>query len=199
MEESSPGPFGEQESLNVEQSDSMAHEERGSAEVIMELEPPLQQSSSPIGHDAEVNAESLPHMGPDVRRSGRVRRAPVKFKDYEVEGLVNPSKEPSTISQEVQAAVAKVMSHEHDSCITFESLFTLPQEEQTDQHPLIGMKSIMDPDTLYLWEARKEKDFPKFLEAMQKEIDDHTKEGHWKLVRRSKLPKAPRCCQLCGV
>jgi hypothetical protein len=41
MEESSPGPFGEQESLNVEQSDSMAHEERGSAEVIMELEPPL--------------------------------------------------------------------------------------------------------------------------------------------------------------
>jgi len=31
MEESSPGPFGEQESLNVEQSDSMAHEERGSA------------------------------------------------------------------------------------------------------------------------------------------------------------------------
>jgi hypothetical protein len=41
----------------------------------------------------------------------------------------------------------------------------------------------MDPDTLYLWEARKEKGFPKFLEAMQTEIDDHTKEGHWKLVR----------------
>ena len=47
-------------------------------------------------------------MGPDVRRSGRVRRVPIKFKDYEVEGLVNPSKEPSTISQEVQAAVAQV-------------------------------------------------------------------------------------------
>jgi len=89
----------------------------------------------------------------------------------------------------VQAAVAQVMSHEHDSCIAFESLFTLAQEEQTDQHPLLGMKSIMDPDSLYLWEARKEKDFPNFLEAMQKEIDDPTKEGHWKLVRQSKLPK----------
>jgi hypothetical protein len=87
MEESSPGSLGEQEFLNVEQSDSMAHEERGSAEVIVELEPPLQQSSPPIGHDAEVDAESSPHMGPDVRRSGRVRRASIKFKDYEVEGL----------------------------------------------------------------------------------------------------------------
>jgi hypothetical protein len=108
MEESSPGSLGEQEFLNVEQRDSMAHEERGSAEVSMELEPILQQNSPPIGHVAEVNTESLPHMGPDVRISGRVRRAPIKFIDYEVEGLVNPSKEPSTISQEVQAAVAQV-------------------------------------------------------------------------------------------
>jgi hypothetical protein len=49
-------------------------------------------------------------MGPDVRRGGRVCRVPIKFKEYEVEGLVNPSKEPSTISQEVQEAVAQVMS-----------------------------------------------------------------------------------------
>jgi hypothetical protein len=32
----------------------------------------------------------------------------------------------------------------------------------------------MDPDTLYLWEAKKEKGFSKFLEAK----DDHTKEGY---------------------
>jgi hypothetical protein len=55
MEESSPGPLGEQEFLNVEQRDRMAHEERGSAELIVELEP-LQQSSPPIGHDAEAFA-----------------------------------------------------------------------------------------------------------------------------------------------
>jgi len=110
MEKSSSGPLGEQEVTNVEQRDSMAHEEQGSAEVSMELEPTLQQNSPPIGHDAEVNIEGSPHMGPDVRRGGRVCRVPIKFKEYEVEGLVNPSKEPSTISQEVQEAVAQVMS-----------------------------------------------------------------------------------------
>lgn len=36
----------------------------------------------------------------------------------------------------------------------------------------------MDPNTLYLLEVRKEKAVPKFLEAMQAEIDDHTGEGH---------------------
>jgi hypothetical protein len=52
----------------------------------------------------------------------------------------------------------------------------------------LSMKSITDPDTLYLWQARKEPDFPKFMEAMQKEIDAHTKGGHWKIMRRSELP-----------
>jgi hypothetical protein len=41
---------------------------------------------------------------------------------------------------------------------------------------------------LYLWEARKEPDFPKFLDAMQKEIDEHTKGGHWKIMKRTELP-----------
>jgi hypothetical protein len=100
----------------------------------------------------------------------------------------------------VQAAVAQVLAHEENSCIAFESLFTLEAEEQHDQHPLLGMQSIMDPDTLYLWEARKEKDFPKILEAMQKEIDDHAREGHRKLVSQSKLPKGatvlPAVCSM---
>jgi hypothetical protein len=58
------------------------------------------------------------------------------------------------------------------------------------QDPIaIAMKSVADPGIFYLWEARKEDDFPKFLEAMQKEVDDHTREGHWKLVRRRDVPK----------
>jgi hypothetical protein len=36
----------------------------------MELEPPLQQNSPPISHDAEANIENPPHAGPDVRRNG---------------------------------------------------------------------------------------------------------------------------------
>jgi len=51
-----------------------------------------------------------------------------------------------------------------------------------------AMKSVHDPDTMYLWEARKEADYPQFLEAMQKEIDDHTKREHWKLCQHSQVP-----------
>ena len=50
------------------------------------------------------------------------------------------------------------------------------------------MKSVHDPDTMYLWEARKEADYPQFLEAVQKEIDDHTKREHWKLCQHSQVP-----------
>jgi hypothetical protein len=50
------------------------------------------------------------------------------------------------------------------------------------------MKSIHDSDTMYLWEAKKEKDYPQFLEPMQKEVDDHTKREHWNLCKHSQVP-----------
>jgi hypothetical protein len=53
---------------------------------------------------------------------------------------------------------------------------------------VLAQKPIADPDMLYLWQARKEPDFPRFMEAMQKEIDDHTKGGHWEIMRKSELP-----------
>jgi hypothetical protein len=87
----------------------------------------------------------------NVRRSSRARRPPAHFADY--------------------------VPHEQ---IAFEALHqtlgSLPMEDT-----VMAMKSIHDPDTMYLWEAKKEKDYPQFLEAMQKEIDDHTKREHWKL------------------
>jgi hypothetical protein len=52
----------------------------------------------------------------------------------------------------------------------------------------MAMKCLHDPDTMYLWEAKTEKDYLQFLEAMQKEIDDHTKRGHWKLSKRNQVP-----------
>lgn len=49
------------------------------------------------------------------------------------------------------------------------------------------MKATSDPDTLYLWEAKKEPDYEKFQEAMQKEIEGHTQRGNWKLRLCSSL------------
>ena len=40
------------------------------------------------------------------------------------------------------------------------------------QNPLYTYKDTSDPDTLYLYQAIKTKDKPKFRKAMQKEIDD---------------------------
>ena len=46
-----------------------------------------------------------------------------------------------------------------------------------------------DPDTMYLHEAMKQPDKKQFVEAMEKEIQDHSKRKHWELVHRSTIPK----------
>jgi hypothetical protein len=57
--------------------------------------------------------------------------------------------------------------------IAFETLHfsVFPEEE----NPIVDMASIYDSDTLYLWEAPKQTDFPMFQKVMQKVINDHTK------------------------
>ncbi len=65
--------------------------------------------------------------------------------------------------------------------VAFESLFQFTEEPP---QKVQAMKAIHDPDTLYLWEAMKESDADKFLEAMQQEVDDHTNRKHWELCKR---------------
>jgi len=57
--------------------------------------------------------------------------------------------------------------------------------------PLLAYKAVCqsDPDTMYLWQAMKQADWPRFRSAMQKEIDDHTSRGHWKIIKRSDVPE----------
>jgi hypothetical protein len=42
---------------------------------------------------------------------------------------------------------------------------------------------------MYLWQAMKQADWPQFKQAMKDEINDHTSRGHWKLIKRTQLPK----------
>ena len=63
-----------------------------------------------------------------------------------------------------------------------------PFDENELSHPFLFAASS-DPDTLYYHQAMKEKDAPQFRQAMQKELDDHTKNGHWKIIRRADVPK----------
>jgi hypothetical protein len=58
-------------------------------------------------------------------------------------------------------------------------------------NPLMACKAVRasDPDTMYLWQAMKQTDWPQFKQAMQDEINDHTSRAHWKLIGRTQLPK----------
>jgi hypothetical protein len=56
-------------------------------------------------------------------------------------------------------------------------------------NPIFAFAASADPDTMYLKEAMRQPDREKFIEAMKKEIQDHTDNKHWKLVRRSFIPK----------
>jgi hypothetical protein len=42
---------------------------------------------------------------------------------------------------------------------------------------------------MYLKEAMRQPDREKFIEAMKKEINDHTDNKHWRIVHRSTIPK----------
>jgi len=47
--------------------------------------------------------------------------------------------------------------------------------------------SLADSDTMYLKEAMRQPDKDKFLEAMVKEIDDHTRRGHWRVTTKAEM------------
>jgi hypothetical protein len=52
----------------------------------------------------------------------------------------------------------------------------------------ISFKANADPDTLYMHEAMRAPDADKFKEAMKKEINEHTRKGHWKVIKKSDVP-----------
>ena len=49
--------------------------------------------------------------------------------------------------------------------------------------------SIADNDTMYLREAMQQEDRAHFLEAMVKEISDHTKRGHWRITTKEEMKR----------
>ena len=62
-------------------------------------------------------------------------------------------------------------------------------QESWIEQQLLAYKASTDPDTMYYHQAMKEPDKEQFLAAIDKECEAHFKEGDYKLVKRSKLPK----------
>jgi hypothetical protein len=56
--------------------------------------------------------------------------------------------------------------------------------ESNTEHPLLfAFAASADPDTMYLHEAMRQPDRLQFIEAMKKEVEDHTKHKNWRVVR----------------
>jgi hypothetical protein len=77
----------------------------------------------------------------------------------------------------------------------FNATLTADDDDKTacDDNPLLfAFAASADPDTMYLHEAMKQPDRNKFMEAMQKEINDHTENGHWRIVPQ-RYANSPSC------
>jgi len=66
------------------------------------------------------------------------------------------------------------------------------EELEIDKAHPIAYAASNDPDTLHLHQALREPDANEFRKAMQKEIEDHERRGHWVLVLRTDIPPGTR-------
>ena len=83
-----------------------------------------------------------------------------------------------------------------DTDLEIHKLFTEAATEQLNlqdqQLDPVAFATSADPDIMHLHQALKEPDQDKFIKAMDKKVQDHVKQGHWKIVHRSKVPEDQR-------
>ena len=125
------------------------------------------------GPTADADAQPGPADAGNTgqRRSGRIRHATQKYQE--------------SLQQRADGIVLYFTSHETIDPRQYQEEQLLNQFE-TDP---IAFKATADPDTMYLHEAMKEPDAQQFKEAMIKEVNEHTENGHWEVVPRSTVPE----------
>jgi len=105
--------------------------------------------------------QPLPPLPPEpIRRSNRERHPPAWHRDYvPTDAVAMPT--------------------------LFEP--ALDATQNIPENPLLALKAARqsDPDTMYLWQAMKQPDWMQFKQAMQDEVNAHTINGHWTLVKCS--------------
>ena len=62
------------------------------------------------------------------------------------------------------------------------------QDIEERQDPIRAYAASADPDTMYLHQAMKEPDKSEFIKAMKEEVEQHTKNKVWTLVKRKDIP-----------
>ena len=106
------------------------------------------------------------------RRSARIRGQPrPNYAEPDLKKRYDWAAMEATIEQTLQYHVA------------FEAVKEWLEEEQH-----FAFAASKDPDTMYYHEAMKEPDKKEFLKAMEKEVQSHTDNGVWELVRKEDVP-----------
>ena len=60
---------------------------------------------------------------------------------------------------------------------------------------IVSFKATIDPDTLYLHQAMKTLDWPKFRIAIQTEMDDRIEGKNLSVIQKSKILRQPQYSQ----
>jgi hypothetical protein len=70
-----------------------------------------------------------------------------------------------------------------------EVTFMTISEESKELKEVFALAASKDPDTMYYHEAMREPDREEFKGAMKKEVEAHTKNEVWELIKKSAVPK----------
>jgi hypothetical protein len=93
------------------------------------------------------------------------------------------------IKRYIEVIMAEIINQEIEGEIfSFQALFT-QDDEFIRNNGLLAFKAKADPDTMYLHQALKEPDREKFIQAMEKEVEQQVQKGVYSIIKRSEVPK----------
>jgi hypothetical protein len=93
------------------------------------------------------------------------------------------------ISTNKENPTSNIVNNYINKCLTvpYEAMATFIDSDYN--HEIYAHAASKDPDIMYLHEAQKQPDWPKFQQAMKKEVDGQMSNGNLKLIHIDDVPK----------
>ena len=171
------------EPMQVSEGDTAPREQADTGQEQDQLQQP-EPEQAPILPEQErvTEGRSDQESSDETQTAGRTRSG------QKVQSAERPDDVYSTLLHAMTTEIenATSTSDVKGEMFCLQSMF--PHREDNDAD-IYAMKATADPDTMYLHEALREPDRDKFVQAMQKEMDDQMANGNYDLMRRSDVPK----------
>ncbi len=160
---------------------------------------PFPVAVPPVSEDVDTPANAVDHSD-GLRRSKRNRKTTSRYLDpadasgayrrsltflsnlfHDVPGPVN------TYVAFKSSLVASAQSHQARLQFSDQAMDLNCDGSINSMHPLSYATQSVDNESYHFHEAMKQPDREDFLRAMEKELDDHHNNKHWKLILRSEI------------